>query len=355
VTMQAETFKLSGTARPKDALSMLDEICEHFVEHSDVERTANFARLKSPIGNADIILREDRLLIDLTCPTRDALHLSRNSIAEHLFYFAGDDPLELTWSDPAALAALPNLYEVTVVSAEDVTPHMRRVKFRCDNVAVFIGAGMHVRLVVPPKGRQPVWPGLRDDGRIAWPEGDDELLVRVYTIRAVDIERRELWVDFLQHPMPGIKTPGADFARDAQPGDRAAMIGPGGGNLPLAGTMLLAGDESALPAIARIASEVPAGTRIKAVIEIDDEAEQQSLPSSGTVEIQWLHRKAYQAGATNVLLEATKEAIATIGDDAFIWFACEKEDVRAMRTFLKKRGHDKKRTYVAWYWEREQD
>jgi NADPH-dependent ferric siderophore reductase len=320
-----------------------------------VERTANFARLKSPIGNADIVLRENRLLIDLTCPTRDALHLSQNSIAEHLFYFAGDDPLELTWSDPAALASLPNLYEVKVVSTEDVTPHMRRVKFRCETIEPFIGAGMHVRLLVPPKGRQPVWPGLRADGRIAWPEGDNEILVRIYTVRAVDIERKELTVDFLQHPAPGIATPGADFARDAQPGDTAAFVGPGGGSLPVADTMLLVGDESALPAIARIAAEVPAGTRIKAIIEVENEAEQQPLPSSGSLEIQWLHRNAYPAGAANVLVEATKEAIATTDSETFIWVACEKEDVRSVRAFLKKRGYDKKRAYVAWYWEREQD
>lgn len=351
----AETFKLSGTARPKDALSMLDEICEHFVEHSDVERAENFARLKSPIGNADIVLRENRLLIELTCPTADTLHLSRNSIAEHLFYFAGDDPLELTWSDTAALASLPNLYEVTVVSTEAVTPHMRRVTFRCDDVSPFVGAGMHVRLLVPPKGRRPVWPGFRADGRIAWPEGDDELLVRIYTIRAVDVERKEFWVDFLQHPMPGIKTPGADFARDARPGDRAAIVGPGGGSLPVANTILLAGDESALPAIARIAAEVPAGTRLKAIIEVEDEAEQQPLPSNGILETRWLHRRAYPVNATNVLVEATKEAIATMDEDTFIWVACEKEDVRSIRAFLKKRGHDKKRTYAAWYWERVQD
>ncbi|GHD12499.1 side tail fiber protein [Tianweitania populi] len=353
MTMQAETFKLSGTARPKNALSMLDEICEHFVEHSDVERSENFARLSSPIGNADIVLREDRLLIELTCPTKDTLHLTRNSIAEHLFYFAGDDPLELTWTDPAPPAVLPNLTEVTVVSAEDVTPHMRRVKFRCEDVSRFIGAGMHVRMLVPPRGREPVWPGLRDDGRLAYPTGDDELLVRVYTIRAVDAERRELWVDFLQHPIPGVATPGADFARDAQPGDKAAFLGPGGGSLPEADTILMVGDEAALPAIARIAAEVPAGTRMKAIIEVEEAAEEQPLPTAGILETQWLHRKTYPADAKNVLRNAANEAIKATDDSTFVWVACEKEDVRTLRSLMTKRRHNKKLMYIAWYWARE--
>ncbi|MDX3927000.1 MAG: DUF2218 domain-containing protein [Shinella sp.] len=348
-----QEFKLSGLASPTDAGSMLDEICEHFVEHSEVHRTDNFVLLKSEIGAADIRLQDGKLLIELTCPTEETLQVSRTVIAEHLFYFAGDDPLELTWSDPAPFALLPNIHEVTVVSAEDVTPHMRRVKFACADVAPFARGDIHVRLLVPPKGRPPVWPGLREDGRVAWPEGEDELLVRVYTIRAVDAERGELWVDFLQHPAPGVSTPGADFARDARPGEKVALLGPGGGSLPQAKSILLAGDESALPAIARIAAEMPSDTRMQAIIEVLDETEEQPLPSAGSLDVRWLHRKNYPAGVTGVLAEATRNAIASIDDETFVWVACEKEEVRSIRTFLKNRQHDRKRMYVAWYWERD--
>ncbi len=344
-------FKLSGTALPKDAGRLLDEICEHFVEHSDVQRIENLVLLKSEAGCARIRADNVRLLIELTCPTEKMLQLSRTIIAEHLFYFAGEDPLELTWSSPPP--PMPNIHEATVVSAENVTPHMRRVTFACADVTPFVGGDMHVRLLVPPKGRSPVWPGLREDGRVAWPEGEDELLVRVYTIRAVDIERRELWIDFLQHPVPGIETPGADFARDVRPGEKVALLGPGGGGLPAAQSIFLAGDESALPAIARIAAEVPPGTRMQAIIEVLDEAEEQPLPSAGSLEVRWLHRRDYPAGATAVLAEAVKKAIALIDDETFVWVACEREDVRSIRTFLKNRRHDRKRMYVAWYWERD--
>ncbi|MCX8999882.1 siderophore-interacting protein [Rhizobiaceae bacterium BDR2-2] len=345
-------FKLSGIALPKDAGHMLDEICEHFVEHAEVHRTGDLVRLKSETGTADFRREDGRLLIELACPTADMLQMSRTLIAEHLFYFAGDDPLELRWSGAPPLAVLPNLHEVTVVSAENVTPHMRRVKFACADVAPFVGGDMHVRLLVPPKGRPPVWPGTREDGRVAWPEGEDELLVRIYTIRAVDLERRELWIDFLQHPAPGVPTPGADFARDAQPGETVALLGPAGGGPPQAGSILLAGDESALPAIARIAAEVPAGTRMQALIEVDDATEEQPLPTAGQLDVQWLHRKTYAAGTASGLVEATRKAIAAIDDETFVWVACEKQDVRTIRTFLKTRGHDRRRMYAAWYWER---
>ncbi|MCF6370298.1 DUF2218 domain-containing protein [Rhizobium halophilum] len=346
------TFKLSGVALPTDPLFMLDEVCEHFVEHSEVQRDQDVLILKCEIGTADIRLADNRLMIDLTCPTEEALHLTRNMIAEHLFYFAGEEPFELSWESPPPVTRLPNMHEVTVVSAENVTPRMRRVKFACNDIEPFVDGDMHVRLLVPPKGRAPIWPGLGDDGRIAWPKGEDEILVRVYTIRAVDLDRRELWVDFVQHPAPGIETPGADFARDAQPGDKVALIVPGGGDFPKGETVLLAGDETALPAIARIAAEAPAGTRITAIIEVENEAEEQPLSSAASLEVQWLHRSDYPERAPGILRNAIREAIAASAPETYVWVACEKQDVRSIRAFLKDRGHDRRRRYVAWYWER---
>ena len=350
-----QQFTLSGTALPKDVTGMLDEICEHFVEHSDVQRTGNRVLLNSEIGSAGILAENDRLLIELTCPTAEALQLTRTMLAEHLFYFAGDEPFELTWSEPPPQTRLANLQEAIVVAAEDVTPRMRRVKFTCADVSPYVDGDMHVRLLVPPKGRAPVWPGIRADGRIAWPEGEDALLVRVYTIRAVDIERRELWIDFLQHPAPGVRTPGADFARDARPGDRVAILGPGGGYNPGRKSIFLAGDETALPAIARIAAEAKPGTRLQAIIEVEDEAEEQSLPTQGSLEVRWLHRARYPAGATSVLADEAMAAIVSLEPETFIWVACEKKDVRSIRSFLKARQPDRKGKYLAWYWERGRD
>ncbi|MCM2477813.1 siderophore-interacting protein [Rhizobium sp. CG5] len=345
-------YKLSGTALPKDTIGMLDEIAEHFIEHSDVLRTGNNVLLKSDIGTADIRAEGDRLLIDLISPSEESLQLVRTMLAEHLFYFAGDDPFELSWSELPPPTSPSNLYEVTVVSAEDVTPHMRRVKFACADVSPFVRDDMHVRLLIPPKGRPPVWPGIHEDGRLAWPKGDDKIVVRIYTIRAVDVERGELWIDFLQHPAPGVATPGADFARDAEPGQTVALIGPGGSDKPKAARILLVGDESALPAIARIVAEAEPGTDLQAIIEVENEAEQQLLATRAKLDVRWLHRASYPPGATAMLADAAIEAIAPLDGDTFIWVAGEKKDVRAIKSVLKTRQHDRKLKSVAWYWER---
>lgn len=49
-----QEIKLTGTAVPMNASAMLDEICEHFVEHSDVRRNGRPVQLTSETGTADI-------------------------------------------------------------------------------------------------------------------------------------------------------------------------------------------------------------------------------------------------------------------------------------------------------------
>lgn len=349
---EQHTFKLDGTALTTDPLRMLDEMGEHFVEHAQVSRTADVLSMTSAYGHVTIDRIGPRLAIAIACPSERALELVRNSIAEHMFYFAGEDPLELSWSTPAQRGAVANLHEATVVGAENMTPHMRRVRFACADVTPFIGGAMHVRVLMPPRGRQPIWPVYRDDGRLSWPTGTDELVVRPYTIRGVDRERAELWIDFLQHPVPGVATPGADFARDAQTGDRVAFLGPGSGSLPVAASMLMIGDESSLPAIARIAEEVPEHTAIRAIIEVADSNEEQPLRSAGTLDVTWLHRNRYASGEAGRLREAAAAMIASADAATFVWMACEKEDVRAIRSLLDSQERDRSLRYVAWYWER---
>ncbi len=276
--MMAERFTLSGTAVPLDPTRMLDDLCAQFVEHSDVRRSGNAATLANQSGKADIRSEDGRLSIQLSCPTAATLQMVRNAIAEHLFIIAGDEPLELTWADMPKPSALPDFREIRVVSAFNVTPHMRRLTVACDDVAHFRDGGLHVRLLIPQKDRAPVWPSTRSDGRIEWPKGEDELTVRIYTIRSIDLVRREMDIDFVLHKPSGHPMPGADFALNARPGDIAGLLGPGGGSVPDAAEMILAGDETALPAISRIAAETPAGRRLVALVEVENAAEEQ--PSS---------------------------------------------------------------------------
>lgn len=89
-----------------------------------------------------------------------------------------------------------------------------------------------------------------------------------------------------------------------------------------------------------------------AIIEVLDAAEEQPLPSAGSLEVRWLHRSSYTAGATGILAREAKKAITSADAETFIWIAGEKADARSIRTVLKERRHGKSNMYVAWYWER---
>ncbi|OJF11872.1 siderophore-interacting protein [Couchioplanes caeruleus] len=119
--------------------------------------------------------------------------------------------------------------------------------------------------------------------RESWP------VVRTYTIRRWLPEIPELWLDFVVHGDEGIAGP---WAAAARVGDPVRFLGPGGGYAPdpAAGWHLLAGDESALPAIAAALEAMPAGARVHAFVEVAGPADEQPLATAADAEITWLYR-----------------------------------------------------------------
>jgi NADPH-dependent ferric siderophore reductase len=81
-------------------------------------------------------------------------------------------------------------------------------------------------------------------------------------------------------------------------------MGPGGAYAPDPGAdwHLLAGDESALPAIARALETLPAGALAHAFVEVSGPQEEQKIDSD--VEVVWLHRGDRPVG--QALLEAVR-------------------------------------------------
>lgn len=349
--MMAAPFTASGIAITLDPGRMLDELCSHFVEHSTVKRDGDLVTLEMTIGKADIRHEGPKLAIELSCKSARALQNVRSVLAEHLFQFAGEDSLELTWSDAPKADRLPDLREIRVVSAREISPHMRRVTVACDDTKHFSQGGLHFRLLIPPKGRTPIWPKLRTDGRIEWAKDEDALTVRIYTFRSIDLERGEIDIDFVLHE--GENMPGAEWAVNAKPGDIAGALGPGGGGVPDATVMILAGDETALPAISRIAAEVSPGTQLHIYLEVDGPSEELPLPSAGTVHLTWMHRNGAPAGTMGLVENAIKGALGEVDTDTFVWAGCERSEAKRIRDFLKtERGHDRHKMSIGAYWER---
>jgi NADPH-dependent ferric siderophore reductase len=137
---------------------------------------------------------------------------------------------------------------------------------------------------------------IRDEfPREHWP------VTRTYTVRNWNPELHELTLDFVVHGDEGLAGP---WALRVQPGEIVRFMGPGGAYAPDASAdwHLLAGDESALPAIAASLEALPEGATVRAFVEVSGPEEEQKIDSDA--EVVWLHRGDRPVGAA--LVEAVR-------------------------------------------------
>jgi NADPH-dependent ferric siderophore reductase len=186
---------------------------------------------------------------------------------------------------------------------------------------------------------------------------DERACMRTYTVREQRRELGEVDVDFAVHAWAG---PAGGWALLALPGDRVTALGPcatdnGGVDFrPPAGTdwILLAGDETALPALAGILDWLGPGAVVRAWIEIGHGDDVQDLPTWADAEITWLVR-----GAGRSLHRAISAARLPEGQ-AYAWIAGEAGDIRTLRRHLVGasadggRGIERRHVTFTGYWRR---
>lgn len=254
-----------------------------------------------------------------------------------------------------------SLRELEVSRVHDLTPGMRRVtltgaqldSFTSPNgldQPAFRSSGFDdaVRLHLPYPGEsEPVLP-VQKPGRLEYGK-DPRPLSKVYTVRGWDAERREIDLDFVKHGTGAATT----WAYRAEVGSRIHLSGPPASEgLPAADWLLVAGDETALPAIGRLLDQLPTGIPAQLFIEIADPAHQLELSVPKNVELTWLHRDGAAPGATTHLLDAVRAAPWWAGRP-WAWIAGETTIVRDIRRHLvEDRAVPKADIEFTGYWKR---
>ncbi|MGW0700844.1 siderophore-interacting protein [Streptomyces sp. NPDC002867] len=243
----------------------------------------------------------------------------------------------------------PKVHEAKVVRTERLTPHMVRVVLGLDASSSFeIGeyTDHYVKLVFPAAGVR--YPEPFDMERIReefprdqWPAN------RTYTVRYWDAVHRELTIDFVVHGDEGLAGP---WAARARVGETVRFLGPGGGYVPAptADWHLLAGDESALPAIAVALEQMPADAVVHAFVEVAGPEDEQKIAAPGGVEITWLHRGDRPAG------EALVAAVAALDfpeGEVSAFVHGEAGSVKELRRHLRmERGVPREQLSISGYW-----
>lgn len=267
-------------------------------------------------------------------------------------------------TETTAVPSLP-VRTVEVSAVRRLSPRMVRVTFGGAAPADFScdDPDQQVKLYFPRPGQTaPVLPEPGADGDVmrwygafqAIPE-DERPWARSYTIRAQDPARGTVDIDFVLHEGDG-DGPATRWARSARGGEVLGMFGPSAyfaEPVPLGTTdwMLLAGDESALPAIGTIVEALPEGARAVVYVEVWDAAEEQRFDSPGELTVRWLHRAA-SAGDRPPLVEAVRAAEFPAGS-VYAWLGGEAGAVRALRRHLVgERGVDRRSVHFTGYWRR---
>ncbi|MEW2171064.1 siderophore-interacting protein [Streptomyces sp. NPDC007027] len=249
---------------------------------------------------------------------------------------------------------------VRVVDVERVTPGTARIGFTADELPGLLEdrPDQQMKLCLPRDGQpEPRLPecGSDDPYGMRWyeaylaiPEAERPWM-RSFTVRSYDRRRNVMTVDFVLHGAGG---PASRWGAAARVGDVLGMVGPSSlyaRPLPEARRMLLAGDETALPAVATVLEALPAGTGAVVYAEVANAAEERELPpAAGGAEVRWVHRD--RGGS---LVDAVRGAGADLDGVDAAWVAGEASAVRALRRHLvEDRELPKSAVEFSGYWRR---
>lgn len=290
----------------------------------------------STFGLARLVPGPERLVIEISAPTAPELNRVRYSITGLIGFVARSEQLNIVWEgDEVGPTFPPDLRILSVHEIRPLTPRMRRVIFSGEDLGRFdTREQIHTRLLFQPEGAtRPEWPTLDDAGLISWPGGRQRLGSRVYTVRHVDVAAGQLWIDFFDHGGTG---PATRWLRRARPGDIVGAVGPAAHGPKPAPRILLVGDETGLPGIARMLEDAAPETEGLALVLVADGEERQPLRAPAGVEVRWLLRSGSETDDAEPLCKAVR-ALDWSGDhdDLFVWVGCEFHDFRAIRRFLR--------------------
>lgn len=330
-----------------DAEFVAARLCASYAEFAPSSMSGNEGSIVLSFGEARLSVLPGRLDIDVFSPDATGLAYVKMGLVHRIRDEMGLNDAAIRWIGDGATGLPPFFREMRVVETFDITPGMRRVVLAGEDLARFATGGLHVRLVFPPEGRAPVWPQMGEDGCPVWPDGEDALTLRLYTIREIDLEAGRVAIDILRHD--GDATPGSRFAASARAGDRLGMVGPSGSGVPAAHSFLLLGDETALPAIARILETLPAEAEAEVFVEVANAGERQPLPSAARARVTWLHRD--DAAGTGQLARIVENRAEPSSADLYVWAGCEFTDFRAIRRHVRGTWKlPKERHSVTAYW-----
>ncbi|MEU3600407.1 siderophore-interacting protein [Streptomyces sp. NPDC006798] len=265
----------------------------------------------------------------------------------------------------------PNvLFETRVRAVRRPSPGFVRLTLTGPRLDVFAPYGLdqRVKILIPDGG----YPAVFDEDllpearwRSRWRElpAAERPTMRSYTPSAVRPGPREVDLDFFVHTRPG---PASAWALSAREGERVLVSGPDARpGRPTHGIqwepgpatrVLIAGDETAFPAIRNIVSTLDASVRAEIFLEAEDDADAEAVgaaPDGGTVTVRRRHGGDPAGplfGEIDTWARAYGAEAAALGRGFYAWLATESTRVARLRDRLRDAGIAPDRLHAQGYW-----
>lgn len=250
-----------------------------------------------------------------------------------------------------------------VLRSEQLAPHMVRVVLGGAGFDTFTPSAFtdsYVKVVFIPRDVDvTALPGpLTLDSFDALP-AEKRPLIRTLTVRRADPASGELSIDVAVHGEHGVAGP---WAATAQPGQPVYLMGPGGAYAPnpAADWHLLAGDESALPAIAAALEALPADATGKVFIEVAGPEHEIAVTAPAGMHLNWIYRGGRadlvsneHAGDNAPLIEAVTTAQWLPGQVQVFIHGEAQAVMHNLRPYIRKqRGVEAAWASISGYWRR---
>ncbi|MGZ9810784.1 siderophore-interacting protein [Pseudoroseicyclus sp. H15] len=260
------------------------------------------------------------------------------------WYLGGYDLVlaEPVWSGEDLSGQVPpNFHFADVVDVRELNRSYLRLTLEGD-MAPFAAGGLHFRMFRQQPGiAAPVWPRMSARGTVDWPKGPGAPFCPAYTARHVYADAGVMMVDIFRHE----GGPTVDWCLSRPIGERVGLSFSGKDDTPVEPWLMMAGDETAVPALLRMLEQARPDQRGEVLLLAGDESAVQEVQTASQIEARWLIR-----GKGESLTEAAAGLRGPKGETHY-WFAASKAEARQMRAhFRQTLGVAREHMYCAAYW-----
>lgn len=339
-----DNWQTATANAPEISFTALGQLLRHEAEEHGLEvlkDSANQVAIASPYGAFGITKAGAGVALFIQGPDAQSIDLIRESVVDHLAYFLPGSTDALIWTDAPRAGDLPSNFQfATVLACRDLCQDFLRVTLQLAKTELFTEAAIHFRFVLPaPDTSEPHWPRLKANGAVDWPTGDKALHRPVYTIAEIDRASGRVEVDIFRHEGGRVM----HWAETVVPGQKVALMGPGGGGVLDEREVVLCGDETAFPAMARIIRALPREARGEVILCNASGGFDYPIPTHPGLRVQWVRTATALCDQVPRLLPQYR--------DPYLWCAAQSGPVRDLREALKPLNRAKGRSYLGAFWE----